>query len=92
MFTIKLYDDEGRQVIKAADSFTLLRFPLGAEITLHRKSGDDERYDVGPLIGLDGPAGTPEYPFRMAIIENHFGKTTEIIGQIGGPRYRPQAA
>ena len=41
MFTIKLYQDAGRQKIMAAESFTILRGgdnPSEAEISLHQKN------------------------------------------------------
>lgn len=83
MFTIKFYSHDGcRQVIEQADSFTILRSPIGskedysAEITMHRKNGDSMRLD----IGTDGPLrdGWPPV-FAKAIIENAAGKTTEIV-------------
>ena len=78
MFTIKFYAGLGeRQIILAAESFTILRGrDGGAEVTLHQKSGDSIRYDVGIDRGnrLDGPQ-----LFDRAIIENAMGKTTEII-------------
>jgi hypothetical protein len=83
MFTIKLYSGPGeRQVILAADSFTILRDKAGgAEITLHQKGGDSTRYDVGADIGKPTrPEGFPPV-FDRAIIENAQGKTTEIISQ-----------
>lgn len=94
MFTIKFYSSDGcRQIIEQADSFTVLRSagrPIGiqdadAEITMHRKHGDDNRIDIG------GSAITPEgYPprFAKAIIENAAGKTTEIIGSNSMPPAR----
>lgn len=82
MFTIKLYTGSGyRNVIMAADSFTILRGPRGeAEITLHRKSGDDIRVDIvhdEPTAAGQNPPTCPQ--FQKAIIENAAGKTTEII-------------
>ena len=79
MFTIKLYQDTGRQKIMAAESFTILRGHPGdeAEITLHQKNqNDDIRYDIRPEPpeGYEGPT-----IFQRAIIENMAGKTTEII-------------
>ena len=82
MFTIKFYTAHPgnyRQVIKEAESFTILRADDGtAEITLHQKNPDDDRrIDIN-----DDPA--PEgYPQRYssAIIENAAGRTTEMIGQ-----------
>lgn len=87
MFTIKLYTgstshpDGYRQRILSADSFTILRSPDGSgEITLHRKTGDDQRVDIG-----DPAKRRPDWPevFERAIIENAAGKTTEIIGLRG---------
>jgi hypothetical protein len=82
MFTIKFYstgpNSPGgyRQVIKEADSFTILRADDGtAEITLHQKSGDDTRIDINDAPTQDGwPAR-----FESAIIENAAGKTTEMV-------------
>ena len=79
MFTIKLYQDAGRQKILAADSFTILRGgpnPSEAEITLHQKNGESIRYDIMPpqADNYEGPT-----VFQRAIIENMAGKTTEII-------------
>jgi hypothetical protein len=88
MFTIKFYSGDGfRQVIEEADSFTILRSVHdedgSAEITLHRKSGESVRRDIGdeskPLEAHWPPR------FNKAIIENSAGKTTEIIG-LPGPR------
>lgn len=82
MFTIKLYQDSGRQRILEADSFTILRMDDNtperdeAEITLHLKNGDNIRYDIKP-VPPDGYQGPPV--FQRAIIENMAGKTTEII-------------
>jgi hypothetical protein len=92
MFTIKLYttgpkcpgDAVGnyRQVIRQADSFTILRADDGsAEITLHQKDrSEDCRIDIadtGPN-GAPRPEGWPPC-FESAIIENAAGKTTEMI-------------
>jgi hypothetical protein len=80
MFTIKLYQDAGRQKIMAAESITILRGgdnPSEAEITLHLKNGEGVRYDIKaapPPIGYDW-----QTIFQRAIIENMAGKTTEII-------------
>jgi hypothetical protein len=79
MFTIKLYQDAGRQKIMAAESFTILRGgdnPSEAEITLHLKNGEGVRYDIKaePPQDYEGPT-----IFQRAIIENMAGKTTEII-------------
>jgi hypothetical protein len=78
MFTIKFYGDGGfRQVIKEAESFTILRDEDGcAEITLHQKAGiDDARIDIS-----DSPRPIDAPPaFAKAIIENAAGRTTEII-------------
>lgn len=82
MFTIKFYSADGfRQIIKEADSFTILRGPNdpsgSAEITLHQKNaGDDCRYDVGS--DATGEPGSPQR-FAKAIIENSAGRTTEIV-------------
>lgn len=84
MFTIKFYGSDGcRQIIREADSFTILRCPRGpeddgsAEITLHQKNqAEDCRFDVA-----DESKWIEGWPrrFSKAIIENAAGKTTEII-------------
>lgn len=82
MFTIKFYSNDGcRQIIREAESFTILRCPPGpedngaAEITLHQKSqSDDCRFDIA---AGNEDAWPPR--FFKAIIENSAGKTTEII-------------
>ncbi len=96
MFTIKFYTD-GRQRIYTADSFTILRGEHGeAEITVHRKNGDDFRADV-VLPGTPRQEGWPE-TYTRAIIENAAGKTTEIIevrpfaSYDGIPKHTPKAA
>lgn len=79
MFTIKFYSQGGfRQVIKEAESFTILRAEDGtAEITLHQKNqADDSRIDIND----DGPKPDGWPPrYSKAIIENAAGRTTEII-------------
>jgi hypothetical protein len=99
MFTIKFYSGDGcRQIIRQADSFTILRSPIGseedysAEITLHQSNGESCRIDIGD----DGPNGQKRaegWPplFGKAIIENAAGKTTEII-TAGYPTPRKSAA
>lgn len=88
MFTIKFYSGDGcRQVIREAESFTILRCRPGpeddgtAEITLHQKNpSDDYRIDIKDdgTLGLPfGYSGPPR--FAKAIIENLAGKTTEIV-------------
>ena len=86
MFTIKFYSADGcRQRIFEAESFTVLRDPIGtngdggAEITLHMKNpGDDCRIDVRDD---QGKPREPHWPaiYAKAIIENANGRTTEII-------------
>lgn len=96
MFTIKFYSADGcRQIIEQADSFTILRSPIGsgddgAEITLHRKNGENCRIDI---VGDGHPAREEGWPpvFAKAIIENAAGRTTEIIA-LGGPRVERRAA
>jgi hypothetical protein len=93
MFTVKFYSDDGcRQVIKSAESFTILRAPRdegGTEITLHQKSqADDCRIDIGP-VGTERLEGWPPI-YQTAIIENALGKTTEIIR--AGPPLKALAA
>lgn len=82
MFTIKFYSHDGcRQIIEQADSFTILRSPVGSdeesvEITMHQKNGESTRRD----IAADYPRPIGHVPiFGKAIIENAAGKTTEII-------------
>lgn len=90
MFTIKFYrgtpgsPDGYRQCILSADSFTVLRGgDDSAEITLHRKNGDDQRVDVAHPAPRQ-----PDWPdvYDRAIIENAAGKTTEIIALSPAPR------
>ena len=84
MFTIKLYaENYGRQVIKTAESFTILRTVDSggwiAEITLHQKDpGLDSRVDVNAQPLPEGDTYSAPR-FEKAIIENASGKTTEII-------------
>ena len=95
-FTIKFYSGDGcRQIIREAESFTILRCPPGphddgaVEITLHQKVGFEScRIDVGD-DGPNGPKREEGWPplFAKAIIENSAGRTTEIIG-VGGPAVR----
>lgn len=89
MFTIKLKTGDGcREVIKEAESFTILRpgneIPGdddGAEITLHHSSGSS-RYDILPSLHDPRPEGWPPV-FQVAFIENAAGKTVEIVGTRG---------
>ena len=88
MFTIKFYSGDGcRQIIREAESFTILRSPAGerdfvAEITLHQKVGFEScRIDVGDE-SVERPEGWPPV-FAKAIIENSAGRTTEIVGDRG---------
>jgi hypothetical protein len=83
MFTIKFYSGDGfRQVIKEAESFTVLRENDGtgeAEITLHQRNpGEDSRYDIKPQLDEASSVAVPQR-FAKAIIENLAGRTTEII-------------
>ena len=83
MFTIKLYSDEAaRQVIRQAESFTILRCSDGtAEITLHqRNASDDSRVDIADA-NAPCAIGSPQC-YARAIIENAAGKTTEIIDML----------
>lgn len=79
MFTIKFYTDQGRQIIREAESFTILHGNDGsAEITLHQAN---PAHDC--LIHIDSsdtkrPEGWAPL-FQKAIIENAAGKTTQII-------------
>lgn len=88
MFTIKFYSTSQqtnpgayRQVIKEAESFTILKADDGsAEITLHQKDASfDRRIDIGDCSKPSLPEGYPPR-FESAIIENSAGKTTEMIG------------
>ncbi|HXI43853.1 MAG TPA: hypothetical protein VNH83_27980 [Bryobacteraceae bacterium] len=93
MFTIKFYSSDGfRQVIKEAESFTILRSEDGtAEITLHQKNqADDCRIDIND----DDKQYTEGWPMRYgrAIIENAAGRTTEIIYLRPLPGLAPRAA
>lgn len=90
MFTIKLYTDapsnHGTAFIASADKVTIYRYSTtgSAQISAHRKNGDDECFWVGaPDHGL--PNGTRI--FDHAIIENANGRTTEIVHQI--PSFEP---
>ncbi len=91
MFTAKFYSADGfRQVIKEAESFTVLRSEDGcAEITLHHKNpADDHKIDIAE----DGrPARGAGWPpcFAKAIIENAAGRTTEIVA-LAGPLLRAE--
>lgn len=86
MFTIKFYSGDGcRQIIREAESFTILRCSPGpdddgsAEITLHQKVGLEScRIDIGDDSKCSLPEGFPPR-FAKAIIENSAGRTTEII-------------
>jgi hypothetical protein len=85
MFTIKFYNTGPggyRQVIKQAESFTVLRADDGtAEITLHQKDqSDDRRIDIADCSASSAPRPEGWPPcFESAIIENAAGKTTEMI-------------
>jgi hypothetical protein len=99
-FTIKFYSGDGcRQIVKEAESFTILRSPAvftnwpnsaDAEITLHQKHPvESTRIDIGDdrPHGAKRPEGWPPL-FAKAIIENSAGRTTEIVGTLG-PNFRP---
>jgi len=82
MFTIKFYSGDGcRQIIREAQSFTILRDNFGdggAEITLHQKNpADDSRVDIKDESDRTTSWAPP--CFSKAIIENSAGRTTEII-------------
>lgn len=79
MFTIKCHTQEGRCVIMAADSFTILRTEKTgeAEITLHQKNGEGLRVDIAPH-GTPRDEGWPAI-FQWAFIENQMGKTVEAV-------------
>ena len=78
MFTIKFYTDSGRCVIRAAESFTILRTEETgeAEITLHHRDGDC-RIDICSA-DIKRAEGWPPV-FQWAYIENGMGKTVERI-------------
>jgi hypothetical protein len=91
MFTIKLYRDDWRVDISEAESFTVLHYdgeqvgPAHAELTIHRSDIKSERVDIYPVGPEDGqPDGAPPR-YSKAIIENRFGKTTEIIEYFAFP-------
>ncbi len=93
MFTIKFYSGDGcRQIIREAESFTVLRCPPGpdddgtAEITLHKADNTSCRIDIGDDSKASLPEGFPPR-FAKAIIENASGRTTEIVSvRPSGPR------
>lgn len=92
MFTIKFYNCDGfRQVIKEAESFTILRSDDGcAEITLHQKNqSDDSRVDIKDE--RDQVCNWSPPCFGKAIIENAAGRTTEIIVLRPLPGNEPKA-
>ena len=98
MFTAKFYSNDGcRQIIREAESFTILRSPSGpgddggAEITLHQKNQlDDKRFDITSEDSVRGEGWPPV--FAKAIIENSAGKTTEIVCLRSLPTPQPKAA
>lgn len=97
MFTIKFYSNDGfRQVIKEAESFTILRSRPGgdggAEITMHQKNGESRRFDIAD-DGPNGPKRGDGWPpcFGKAIIENAAGRTTEIIALLPFPEAKAAA-
>lgn len=55
---------------------------IEAEITLHQRSGESCRYDIGDVRERDRPEFWPPV-FQVAYIENAAGKTVEIIGSRG---------
>jgi hypothetical protein len=92
MFTIKLYSADGfRQVIRQAESFTVLRSSDGlAEITLHQKNpAEDSRVDI--KNEADQACSFSPPCFGKAIIENAAGRTTEIIALRPLPGDEPKA-
>jgi hypothetical protein len=78
MFTIKFYTDNGRCIIRAAESFTILRDEMTGEveITLHQRDGDAESIFVS--ADQKRVEGWPP-AFQWAYIENAMGKTVERI-------------
>jgi hypothetical protein len=97
MFTIKLKTgDGGRTIIQEAESFSILRpsggnDDFGSEITLHRKNGADDRFDILPSNHSPRPEGWPPV-FQVAYIENAMGRTVEIVGTRGPESERIRAA
>jgi hypothetical protein len=85
MFTIKFYSADGyRQIIREAESFTILRDNSGdggAEITLHQKNpAENSRVDIREDLPMSSDMAKLAPPFfARAIIENAAGRTTEII-------------
>lgn len=79
MFTIKLYQDNFSQRIIEAESFTIIRDKDAVEITAHGTLDEgkriDRRYDLTYAVR---PEGWPAQ-YTRAIIENSFGKTTEVL-------------
>ncbi|HXI41277.1 MAG TPA: hypothetical protein VNH83_14945 [Bryobacteraceae bacterium] len=88
MFTVKAYRGS-RITIHAAESFTILRDDGGAEITVHMKDArDDFRLDV---VDPDLKRGDGWPPVcDKVIIENAFGRTTEIIALPGPQTFQPR--
>lgn len=91
MFTIKFYQETGRSVIRAAESFTILRDDKTgeAEITMHHPAGDS-RIDI-VREGTPRQEGWPPV-FQWAFIENAMGKTVERIHLREGPTALKNAA
>ena len=78
MFTIKCYTDQGRCIIRSADSFTILRdYKTGeAEITLHLAESSTRVDVVRPDVKRE--EGWPP-AYHWAYIVNAAGKTVESI-------------
>jgi hypothetical protein len=90
MFTVKFYshDPNGpglgyRQLMFHAETLTILRDNEGAEITMHFKDGTSRRIDIRADTVERDPNWPPAYV--RAIIENMFGKTSEIIDAHDAP-------
>lgn len=80
MFTIKCYTQEGRCIIRSAESFTILRDDKTgeAEITLHTENRSmSERVDIVPADQVRHEGWAPA--FQRAYIVNAAGNTVERI-------------
>jgi hypothetical protein len=91
MFTIKCYTEQGRCIIRQAESFTILRDDRTgeAEITLHNEPAS-ERVDIVPADRKREEGWPPM--FQWAYIVNEAGNTVEIIRLKMLPRPRPTIA
>jgi hypothetical protein len=93
MFTIKCYTEQGRCIIRSAESFTILRDDRTgeAEITLHNGVAlASERVDIVPADRKREEGWPPT--FQWAYIVNGAGNTVEIIRLKMLPKPRPTIA